>query len=75
VGKGRRLAQRVRRGRGREPGEEALPEKPPVGEADRTGGAPQAAPAEPAEDDAAARIDAARARLRATIDPPADPDG
>jgi|GEM_PF-2624979 len=28
----------------------------------------------PAPEDAAARIDAARTRLRATIDPPADPD-
>jgi hypothetical protein len=41
------------------------------------GGAPaQPEPAEPATssspEDAAARIDAARARLRATIDPPAD---
>jgi hypothetical protein len=74
VGKARRLAQRVRRRR--EPGEEALPEMPPVGPADGIGAAPSARQAEPdLEDDAAARIDAARARLRATIEPPAEPDG
>jgi hypothetical protein len=37
--------------------------------AERTAG-----PASTAPEDAAARIDAARTRLRATIEPPADPD-
>jgi hypothetical protein len=68
-----------------EPVERALPVKLPgyeAGAAGSAGGedaqAPQADPATPAAgpaaEDAAARIDAARTRLRARIDPPADPD-
>jgi hypothetical protein len=37
--------------------------------------APEPAALTPAPEDAAARIDAARARLRATIEPPADETG
>ena len=73
--KARRLAQRVRLRR--EPDERALPGTP----GDEAGGAgsaatdpPQGGAVEPGPDDAAARIDAARARLRATIESPADPD-
>ena len=36
---------------------------------------PEPAPSTPAPEDAAARIDAARERLRATIKPPADETG
>jgi hypothetical protein len=77
VGKARRLAQRVRLRR--EPDEPALAVKSPGGGAPgATASGGDADPHEPAiepgPDDAAARIDAARARLRATIEPPADPD-
>jgi hypothetical protein len=68
-----------------EPVERALPVKLPGYEAGGPGSAggedSQALQADPttraagaAPEDAAARIDAARTRLRATIDPPADPD-
>ena len=67
----RRLAEQVRRRL--EPVERVLPVKLPgaptglPGAEERT----RAAPA-PAPEDAAARIDAARRRLRATIEPPAE---
>jgi hypothetical protein len=64
-----------------EPVERALPLKLPGYEAAGTGDFPARADEPPAraegaapDDDAAARIDAARERLRATIEPPADPD-
>ena len=77
----RRLAEQVRRRL--EPVERVLPVKLPGG-AGRAGGSSSHAGPEraarapgPAPEDAAARIDAARRRLRATIEPPAereDPD-
>ena len=83
MGKARRLAGQVRRRL--EPVERALPLKLPGYEAGGSGtgpGDPSGPPVEPparaegaAPDDAAARIDAARERLRATIEPPADRDG
>ena len=60
----RRLAQEVRR---RLPGSQG-------GDRDQAAPSP-AARSEPTPEEAAARIDAARARLKATIEPPAaDPD-
>ena len=73
----RRLAEEVRRRL--EPVERVLPVRLPGFGQD----APQASAAtageapsrSPSPEDVAARIDAARERLRATIEPPADPDG
>ena len=73
----RRLAEEVRRRL--EPVERVLPVRLPGGER-AVDGAAVDAPGErsleredPSAEDAAARIDAARERLRATIEPPADP--
>lgn len=65
---GRRLAEQVRRRL--QSVQQVLPVK-------RAAAAPEQAAAVPAPtpDDAAARIDAARERLRATIEPPAEHDG
>jgi hypothetical protein len=74
-----RLAGAVRRRL--EPVERVLPvrlpgfgatEQPALPESERDAAAAQPAPPTPA--DVAARIDAARERLRATIDPPGDSD-
>jgi len=74
-----RLAGELRRRL--EPVERVLPvrlpgfgtaEEPPVAGTER--GAAASGPVGPAPEDAAARIDAARERLRATIDPPDDND-
>ena len=67
----RRLTEDLRRRLG--PIERLVPVRLPG--APRSGGGPPApapAPAPTDAEDAAARIDAARARLRASIDPPAD---
>jgi hypothetical protein len=72
----RRLAEEVRRRL--EPVERVLPVRLPGGGRAVDGAAVDAAgercgEGEPSAEDAAARIDAARERLRATIEPPADP--
>lgn len=72
----RRLAEEVRRRL--EPVERVLPVRLPGFGQDSSAVAPAAAGEAPASspspEDAAARIDAARERLRATIEPPAERD-